>query len=86
MNSKVSLIHDSLGSEWYITKGKGVDASLDWPPPDPEREDQPWTNGEGERLEDFGVDEETEVYGAEEDGGGDDDVPLAELIRRRREE
>ncbi len=37
-----------------------------------------WRNRDGEALEDFGVDEETEVYGA------DDDVPLAELIRRRK--
>lgn len=38
--------------------------------------EEPWTNVEGERLVDFGVDEETEVYEA-------DDVPIAELLRRR---
>jgi len=36
-----------------------------------------WKNSEGERLRDFGVDEEIEFY-------DEDDVPLAELIRRRR--
>ena len=39
-----------------------------------------WKNSEGERLRDFGVDEEAE----EETVGVDDDVPLAELLRRRR--
>ncbi|KAF3891416.1 Palmitoyltransferase PFA4 [Trichophyton interdigitale] len=36
-----------------------------------------WRNSEGERLKDFGVDEEVEFY-------DEDDIPLAELIRRRR--
>lgn len=36
-----------------------------------------WTNSEGERLRDFGVDEDTEVL-------EDDDVPLGELLRRRK--
>lgn len=36
-----------------------------------------WTNTDGERLRDYGVDEDTE-------DGLDDDVPLAELIRRRK--
>ena len=35
-----------------------------------------WRDSEGERLEDFGVDEEIDLY-------DEDDVPLAELIRRR---
>lgn len=35
-----------------------------------------WRDSEGERLEDFGVDEELDLY-------DEDDVPLAELIRRR---
>lgn len=34
-----------------------------------------WKNEDGETLEDYGVDEEAE--------GGDDDVPLGELVRRR---
>ncbi|KAK2865204.1 hypothetical protein FQN49_003807 [Arthroderma sp. PD_2] len=37
-----------------------------------------WRNSEGERLGDFGVDEEVEFY-------DEDDVPLATLIRRRRD-
>lgn len=36
-----------------------------------------WTNSDGDRLRDFGVDEETEFY-------DEDDVPLAELLQRRR--
>jgi palmitoyltransferase len=35
-----------------------------------------WTNRDGDRLQDYGVEEDVEFY---------DDVPLAELIKRRRE-
>jgi palmitoyltransferase len=42
-----------------------------------------WTNSEGDRLWDYGVDEdvEEEIIPAH---GDDEDVPLAELIRRRK--
>ena len=36
-----------------------------------------WTNSEGDRLRDYGVDEEAEVV-------GDDEIPLGELLRRRK--
>jgi palmitoyltransferase len=36
-----------------------------------------WTNSEGDRLRDYGVDEEAEVL-------ADDDIPLGELLRRRK--
>ncbi len=36
-----------------------------------------WRNSEGERLADFGVDEDAEFY-------DEDDVPLAVLLRRRK--
>ncbi|TVY84962.1 Palmitoyltransferase pfa4 [Lachnellula suecica] len=36
-----------------------------------------WTNSDGDRLRDYGVDEEAEVL-------ADDDIPLSELIRRRK--
>ena len=36
-----------------------------------------WRNAEGERLSDFGVDEEAEFY-------DEDDVPLGQLIERRK--
>lgn len=39
-----------------------------------------WRNSEGERLMDFGVDEDVEFYDEQED-----EIPLAELIARRRE-
>jgi palmitoyltransferase len=42
-----------------------------------------WTNSDGDRLRDYGVDEDLE----DEDAiplDGDDDVPLGELLRRRR--
>ncbi|KAF2831301.1 zf-DHHC-domain-containing protein [Ophiobolus disseminans] len=38
-----------------------------------------WRNSEGERLQDFGVDEDVEFYDEQED-----EIPLAELIARRR--
>ncbi|PSK60609.1 hypothetical protein B9Z65_759 [Elsinoe australis] len=40
--------------------------------------EESWRNGEGERLADFGVDEDVEFY-------DEDDLPLAELMRLRRE-
>lgn len=52
-----------------------------------------WRNAEGERLRDFGVDEEVEFYdniqtskgnAYEHSDGNDDDVPLGELLRRRK--
>jgi palmitoyltransferase len=36
-----------------------------------------WTNADGERLRDYGVDEEAEVL-------ADEDIPLGELLRRRK--
>jgi palmitoyltransferase len=36
-----------------------------------------WTNAEGDRLRDFGVDEDAELLAEE-------DVPLGELLRRRK--
>lgn len=41
--------------------------------------EQAWRNAEGERLDDFGVDEDAEFYDEEA-------IPLAELMRRRRQE
>jgi palmitoyltransferase len=48
--------------------------------PRPESEEsgeEGWRNSEGERLEDFGVDELAEFY-------DEDEQPLSELIRRRQ--
>ena len=41
-----------------------------------ERDGDRWRNSDGERLDDFGVDENAENY-------DEDDTPLAELLRRR---
>lgn len=45
-----------------------------------------WTNSDGDRLRDYGVDEDAEVIvGAPAiDADDDEDVPLGELLRRRR--
>ena len=37
-----------------------------------------WRDSEGDRLNDFGVDEHAEMY-------DEDDIPLAELLRKRHE-
>ena len=39
--------------------------------------EEAWRNSEGERLEDFGLDEDTEFY-------DEDSVPLSELLRRKK--
>ena len=39
--------------------------------------EEAWRNSEGDRLDDFGVDETVEFY-------DEDDIPLAELLSRRR--
>ncbi|KAM7206726.1 Palmitoyltransferase PFA4 [Rhypophila sp. PSN 637] len=44
-----------------------------------------WTNSEGDRLWDYGVDEEADMVAVGEDDE-DEDVPIAELIRRRKKE
>jgi palmitoyltransferase len=47
--------------------------------------EEAWRNQEGERLADFGVDEEADFYDEKDVGIADDDeVPLAELVRRRK--
>lgn len=52
--------------------------------------DEPWTSSDGSRLRDFGVDEDAEMDMAlhpeliDDPFVDDDDVPLGELIRRRK--
>jgi palmitoyltransferase len=46
--------------------------------------EESWRNAEGERLRDFGVDEDAEFYDEARDGDGEDDVPLSELLARKR--
>lgn len=43
----------------------------------PEEGEEGWRNSEGERLADFGVEEEVEFY-------DEDDLPLAEIMKRQR--
>lgn len=47
-----------------------------------------WTNSDGDRLWDYGVDEDADLAGEDDndDNAEDDDVPIAELIRRRKKE
>ncbi|KAH7399273.1 palmitoyltransferase pfa4 [Pyrenochaeta sp. MPI-SDFR-AT-0127] len=46
---------------------------------DKQEGEEGWRNSEGERLEDFGVDQEVEFYDEHED-----EIPLSELIARRQ--
>ncbi|KAF1959098.1 zf-DHHC-domain-containing protein [Byssothecium circinans] len=43
--------------------------------------EEAWRNSEGERLKDFGLDEEVEFYDEQE---ADENMPLAQLLERRR--
>lgn len=43
----------------------------------PDSGEEGWRNSEGERLADFGVEEDIEFY-------DEDDLPLAEILRRRK--
>ena len=46
------------------------------PDTDMEKKRRGWRDSEGDRLDDFGVDEDVEL--------NDDDIPLAQLLRRRK--
>jgi palmitoyltransferase len=64
--------YDVLGAD---NDGNGSDEAVNW------------TNDDGERLQDYGVDEDTEGFYATQAHQGpieNDDVPLAELLRRRK--
>lgn len=53
--------------------------------PRKEEGEEAWRNSEGERLKDFGVDEDVEFYDEQEgEDDEDDDVPLGELLARRK--
>ena len=46
--------------------------------PETEIGEEAWRNSEGERLDDFGLDEDAEFY-------DEDSIPLSEILRRKRE-
>ncbi len=56
---------DGEGEEYESEYEEGIDG------------EEGWTNAEGDRLRDFGVDEDAEVL-------ADDEIPLGELLRRRK--
>ncbi|KAF2723289.1 DHHC zinc finger domain-containing protein [Polychaeton citri CBS 116435] len=59
--------YDSSGEEYQLHDNSGT----------AEDGEEAWRNKEGERLADFGVEEDVEFY-------DEDNVPLAELIKRRK--
>jgi len=73
------------------SRGRGAPGSYDWLDIEEDEEgseynegidgEEGWTNSDGNRLRDYGVDEEAELLDEDED---EDDVPLGELLRRRR--
>jgi hypothetical protein len=72
-NLRRRLFHQRYNKQ--VLEAKGM------PKPDLYVEDEAdgeetWRNREGERLKDFGLDEETEFY-------DEDEVPLAQLLRSR---
>jgi palmitoyltransferase len=69
--------HDRYGDLSDIADGAESDASYENITFDEGEES--WKNAEGERLQDFGVDEEVEFY-------DEDDVPLGDLMRRRKQQ
>ncbi|OCK77915.1 zf-DHHC-domain-containing protein [Lepidopterella palustris CBS 459.81] len=68
----VKRMEDTDGSLEYGSDGSEVEDAED-------SGEEGWKNSEGERLRDFGVDEEVEFYDDE-----DDDIPLSELMRKRK--
>ncbi|EKG22264.1 Serine hydrolase [Macrophomina phaseolina MS6] len=66
--------HKRMGN---AAERNGEIASDDESPSEDGDGEEAWRNSEGERLRDFGVDEEAEFY-------DEDDVPLSELIRRKK--
>lgn len=65
--------------EYAVHSGEESDTGDDQKPELSTNEgEESWRNSEGERLGDFGVDEDVEFY-------DEDEVPLAELMRRRKE-
>lgn len=67
------LDDDEYGSDSDQPRARG-----DWSEDANGEGEEAWRNKEGERLADFGVDEVADFY-------DEDDVPLAELIRRRKQ-
>jgi palmitoyltransferase len=65
----------AYGTDDYSNGEESEQEAHDWQPKPGEGEEG-WRNSEGERLKDFGVDEDAEFY-------DEDDVPLGELIRRK---
>jgi palmitoyltransferase len=70
--------HDRHGSQFH---GKQSDAASDEDSSEAQSDsgEEGWRSPEGDRLRDYGVDEDAEFY-------DQDDIPLSELLRRRRGE
>jgi palmitoyltransferase len=72
--------HDRYATGWYAEQN-GRDKEDDSTDSESESGEEGWKSPEGERLRDYGVDEDAEFYDQEEEN-----VPLSELIRRRHGE
>jgi palmitoyltransferase len=68
---------DSDGN--YHRHDKGREAGEEEEEEEKEEGEEGWQNAEGERLRDFGVDEEVEFY-------DEDNIPLATLMEKRKRE
>jgi palmitoyltransferase len=77
----VGVIRRKPFHERYAVEGDRVGETSDVGDIDEAESDggeEGWKDADGDRLRDFGVDEEVEFY-------DEDDVPLGELLRRRRD-
>jgi palmitoyltransferase len=63
--SRLSDVSDSDSDDYESEVEEGIDG------------EEGWTNAEGDRLRDFGVDEDAELL-------AEDEIPLGELLRRRK--
>lgn len=69
--------HERHGKETYAAQGN-VDTDNIGSDAESGSGEEGWRSGEGDRLRDYGVDEDVEFYDQE-------DIPLSQLLRKRRE-
>lgn len=67
----------SIGERFNDTRLNNVTESEDATSNEYGEGEEAWQNAEGDRLKDFGVDEEADFYDEE-------DLPLTEILRRRK--
>jgi palmitoyltransferase len=72
-----SKLRSSAAADKFSSQGENTDEEDDEEYEEGMDGESGWTNSDGDRLRDYGVDEEAEMI-------VEDDIPLGELLRRRR--